>query len=90
MGPPPERFYKLHAGLHFWRFLNQIRFRKRIGCQLIVFYKNGYHFIKTVTLLPPPPVTHRTKSEHPSMVYVTKSNLLRWLPTVIVQFKISI
>jgi hypothetical protein len=47
-------------------------------------------FHKIVTLLPPPPVTHTAKSEHPSMVYVTKSKLLRWLLTVIVQFKISI
>jgi hypothetical protein len=31
-------------GLHFWRFLKQIR--KQIGCKLTVFYKNGYHFTK--------------------------------------------
>ena len=41
MGPSPERFYIFEApGLHFWRSLKQIR--KRIGCQVIVFYKNGY------------------------------------------------
>jgi hypothetical protein len=48
-GPPPENFYIYETlGLHFWRFLKQIR--KQIGCKLTVFYKNGYHFTKIITL----------------------------------------
>ena len=43
-------FYIFEApGLHFWRFLKQIR--KRIGSKLTLFYKNGYHFTKITTLL---------------------------------------
>jgi hypothetical protein len=39
-GPPPETFYIFEApGLHFWRFLKQIR--KRIGSKLTAFYKNN-------------------------------------------------
>jgi hypothetical protein len=38
-------FYIFEApGLHFWRFLKQIR--TQIGSKLTVFYKNGYHFTK--------------------------------------------
>jgi hypothetical protein len=46
-----ENFYIFEApGLHFWRFMKQIR--KRIGSKLTsVFYKNGYHFTKITTLL---------------------------------------
>jgi hypothetical protein len=45
-----ENFYIFEAlWLHFWRFLKQIR--KQIGCKLAVFYKNGYHFTKIITLL---------------------------------------
>ena len=37
---PQNFFYIFEAlGLHFWRFLKQIR--KQIGCKLTVFYKNG-------------------------------------------------
>jgi hypothetical protein len=36
-------------GLNFWRFLKQIR--KQIACKWTVFYKNGYHFTKIITLL---------------------------------------
>ena len=49
MGPPPENFKIEALGLHFWRFLKQIR--KRIACKFTVFYKNGYHFTKIMTLL---------------------------------------
>jgi hypothetical protein len=46
--PPPENVYIYeNTGLHFWRFLKQIR--KRIGSKLTVFYKNGYHFTKLTT-----------------------------------------
>jgi hypothetical protein len=49
-GPPLENVYIFEAlELHFWHFLKQIR--KRIGCKLPVFYKNGYHFPKIITLL---------------------------------------
>jgi hypothetical protein len=49
-GHPPENFYIFEAlGLNFWRFLKQIR--KQISCKLTVFYKNGYHFTKRITLL---------------------------------------
>ena len=49
-GPRPENFYICEAlGLNFWRFLKQIR--KQIACKLTVFYKNGYHFTKIITLL---------------------------------------
>ena len=49
-GLPPENFYIFEAlGLNFWRFLKQIR--KQISCKLTVFYKNGYHFTKIITLL---------------------------------------
>jgi hypothetical protein len=47
--PKMSTFLKLHAGLHFWRFLKQIR--KRIGSKLIVFYKNVYNLTKITTLL---------------------------------------
>ena len=43
-------FYIFEAlGLNFWRFLKQIR--KQIACKWTVFYKNGYHFTKIITLL---------------------------------------
>ena len=49
-GLPPENFYIFEAlGLNFWRFLKQIR--KQIACKLTVFYKNGDHFTKIITLL---------------------------------------
>ena len=49
-GSSPENFYIFEAlGLNFWRFLKQIR--KQISCKLTVFYKNGYHFTKIITLL---------------------------------------
>jgi hypothetical protein len=49
-GPPPENVYIFEApGLHFWHFLKQIR--KQIGSKLTVFYKNGYHFTKIMTLI---------------------------------------
>ena len=49
-GLPPENVYIFEAlGLNFWRFLKQIR--KQISCKLTVFYKNGYHFTKIITLL---------------------------------------
>jgi hypothetical protein len=45
-----ETFYIFEApGLNFWGFLKQIR--KQIACKLTVFYKNGYHFTKIITLL---------------------------------------
>ena len=49
-GPLPENVYIFEAlGLNFWRFLKQIR--KQIACKWTVFYKNGYHFTKVITLL---------------------------------------
>jgi hypothetical protein len=51
-GSSPENFYIFEArGLNFWHFLKQIR--KQIACTYIltVFYKNGYHFTKIITLL---------------------------------------
>jgi hypothetical protein len=49
-GPAPENFYIFEAvGLTLWRFLKQIR--KQIAYKLTVFYKNGYHFTKIITLL---------------------------------------
>ena len=49
-GPPLENFYIFEAlGLNFWRFLKQIR--KQIACKWTVFYENGYHFTKIITLL---------------------------------------
>jgi hypothetical protein len=36
-------------GRNFWRFLKKIR--KQIACKFTVFYKNGYHFTKIITLL---------------------------------------
>jgi hypothetical protein len=50
-GPPPENVYIFEAlGLNFWHFLKQIR--KQIACiKWTVFYKNGYHFTKIITLL---------------------------------------
>ena len=50
-GPPTENFYIFEAlGLNsVWRFLKQIR--KQVACKLTVFYKNGYHFTKIITLL---------------------------------------
>jgi hypothetical protein len=49
-GPPPENVYIFEAlGLNFWRFLKQIR--KQIACKWTVFYKNGNHFTKIITLL---------------------------------------
>jgi hypothetical protein len=44
-GPPLENVYIFEAlGLHFWRFLKQIR--KQIGCKLTAFYKNSLHIYK--------------------------------------------
>jgi hypothetical protein len=49
VGPPLENVYIFEAlGLNFWRFLKQIC--KQIECKLTVFYKNGYHFTKIITL----------------------------------------
>jgi hypothetical protein len=47
---PPNNVYIFEApGLHFWRFLKQIR--KRIGSKMTVFYKNDYHITKITTFL---------------------------------------
>jgi hypothetical protein len=47
-GPLPENFYIFEAlGLHFWRFLKQVR--KQIGYKSTIFCKNGYHFTKIIT-----------------------------------------
>jgi hypothetical protein len=48
-GGSGENFYIFGAlGLNFWHFLKQLC--KQIVCKLTVFYKNGYHFTKIITL----------------------------------------
>jgi hypothetical protein len=52
VGPTPESFYIFEAlRTEFLAFSKANLICKQIGCKLTVFYKNGYHFTKIITLL---------------------------------------